>query len=376
MKFIHLSDTHLGYYHLGLRERKDDFYQAFSYVLDFAIENGVDFIIHTGDFFHSSRPSNETIIEAIALLRKIKNIPMYTIPGNHDRGSGIRDRTALDILQEFGLCQIESGHMVFEDINIFGIKHIQRSQLRQVDLKSVLQQLLEKAENRKFNILMLHLEFYPFFYTDLVLENVLPEGFDYVGVGHYHQVQKPSNLNGFTVVYPGSTEYTQFNEKDFSKKGFYLVEIDSHKNMKLEFVEIPARQFIIRKFDDDNLEEVLKEIKELNTDDIKKPVLVLKGTTKKNLTKKDVLSLVEEKKLTDRFLHISVDVYRVGMGYEFKYIQDIKTSQTQFYSLVEKNIDNPDVRQKILQLLEIVPTFENLTELENYIQENPQLFEL
>lgn len=376
MKFIHLSDTHLGYHHLGLKERKEDFYQAFSYALNFATENGVDFIIHTGDFFHSSRPSNETIIEAISLLRKAKNIPMYTIPGNHDRGSGVRDRTALDILQEFGLYQIESGHMVFEDINIFGIKHIQKSQLRQVDLKSILQQLLEKAEKREFNILMLHLEFLPFFHTDLMLENILPEGFDYVGIGHYHQAQKPSNLNGSTVVYPGSTEYTQFNEKDYSKKGFYLVEIDSHKNTTLKFVEIPVRQFIIKKFDDDSLEEVLKELKETDTDEVRKPVLVLKGTTRKSLTKKDVLSLVDEKKLTDRFLHISVDLDRIGLEYDFKYIEDIKTSQSQLYSIVEKNIDQPDIRHKIFQLLEVVPTFENMAELENYIEENPHLFDL
>lgn len=376
MKFIHLSDTHLGYHHLGLRERKDDFYQAFSYALDFAVENGVDFIIHTGDFFHSSRPSNETIIEAISLLRKAKNIPIYTIPGNHDRGSGVRDRTALDILQEFGLRQIDAGYMTHEDINIFGIKHIYRSQLRQFDLKSILQQLLEKAGSRQFNILMLHLEFFPFFQTDLMLEHILPEGFDYVGIGHYHQAQKPSNLNGSKVVYPGSTEYTQFNEKDYSKKGFYLVEIDSQKNIQLEFVEIPAREFVVKRFDDDSLEEVLKQIKETDIDEVKKPVLVLKGTTRKSLTKKDVLSLVDEKKLTDRFLHISVDIQRIGLEYDFKYIEDIKNSHNQLYSIVEKNIDQPDIRQKIFQLLEVVPTFENMTELENYIQENPHLFEL
>lgn len=376
MKFIHLSDTHLGYHHLGLRERKEDFHQAFSYVLDFAVENGVDFIIHTGDFFHSSRPSNETIIEAISLLKRAKNIPIYAIAGNHDRGSGVRDKTALDILHEFGLHQIESGYVVHEDINVFGIKHIQRSQLKQLNLKSILQQLFEKAEEKDFNILMLHLEFSPFFHTDLLLEDVLPEGFNYVGIGHYHQAQKPSTLNGSLVVYPGSTEYTQFNEKDYSKKGFYLVEVDSQKNIKFEFVEIPVRQFIIKRFDDDNLQEVLKQIKETNTDEIKKPVLVLKGITKKNLTKKDVLSLVDEKKLTDRFLYISVDIDRIGMEYEFKYIEDIKSSKSKLYSIVEKSIDQQDIRQKIFQLLEVVPTFENLAELENYIENNPHLFEL
>lgn len=70
MKYIHLSDTHLGYQHLGLEERKRDFFDSFNYVIDYAIEHNVDFIIHTGDFFHTSRPSNETIIEAISLLKK------------------------------------------------------------------------------------------------------------------------------------------------------------------------------------------------------------------------------------------------------------------------------------------------------------------
>lgn len=378
MKYIHLSDTHLGYQHLGLEERKQDFFDSFNYVIDYAIEHNVDFIIHTGDFFHTSRPSNETIIEAISLLKKLKdkNIPIYVIPGNHDRGSGVRDKTALDILKEFGIYQLERDFATFEDINIFGIKYIQRSILKTFDMKSILEQLYESATKKEFNILMLHMEFYPFFNTDLLLENILPEGFDYVGIGHYHQAQQPFNINGSKVVYSGSTEYTQFNERDYSNKGFYLVELENKKDIQINFVNVPTRRFIVERFDDESLHQVIDKLKDSLIEEKKLPVLVLKGKTKQYLTRKDILSLIEEKKLNDKFLHISVDIERVGVDYEFKYAEDIEQNSKYIQEIVEKNITQPQIKEKVLQLLSVVPMFENIEELENYISENPHLFDL
>lgn len=379
MRFIHLSDTHLGYQHLGINERKQDFFDAFKYVVDYALENDVDFIIHTGDFFHTSRPSNETIIDAISLLKRLKdkNIPIYVIPGNHDRGSGTRDKTALDILREFGINQLERDFTNFEDINIFGIKYIQKSLLKEYDMKSILQQLYEKAEKRDFNILMLHMEFKSFFYTDLDLVDILPDGFNYVGIGHYHQAQKPFDLNSSKVVYSGSTEYTQFNEKDYSEKIFYVVDLENPKSIKITPIKIPARKFIIKRFNDDNLDTLIDDLKNCDLD-TKKPVVILRGTTKSYLTKRDILDLIKEKKIEDNFLHIIVDIERTtDIDYEFKYIVDNQEKKNNYIlETVEKNITDSETKEKILKLLEMVNTFENLEEMERFITDNPDYFKL
>ncbi|MCX7738666.1 MAG: DNA repair exonuclease [Hydrogenothermaceae bacterium] len=378
MKFIHLSDTHLGYQHLGLTERKQDFTEAFSYVVDYAIENSVDFIIHTGDFFHSSRPSNEIIIEAIQLVKKLKDnrIPIFTIHGNHDRGSGTRDRSALDILKEFGLTLLDSNFYTLEDINIFGIKYIHSIFLKRVDLKSILEKLYEEAPRKEFNMLMLHFEFSPFFKTDLEIESVLPECFEYVGVGHFHQAQESYRVKNSVVVYPGSTEYTQFNERDYSQKGFYLIHIEHIKSINSQFVPIPSRKFIVKRFNDDSLESRIEELRSLEFNESKKPVLILKGATKGNLSKKNVVQLLENRGLKSEFLHISVDLERIGLEYEFKYLDHIEKTQSYVEEILQKNIEDVQVREKVRQVLYAIHSFENLQEFEVYIEENKELFQL
>jgi DNA repair exonuclease SbcCD nuclease subunit len=74
MRFLHISDTHLGYQQYNLKERERDFFNVFQEAIDKAIEKNVDFIIHTGDFFHSSRPSNESILDGLYLIKKLKTI--------------------------------------------------------------------------------------------------------------------------------------------------------------------------------------------------------------------------------------------------------------------------------------------------------------
>ena len=72
MKFLHVTDTHLGYNQYGLEERGQDFFDVFKEAVDIAIENEVDFILHTGDFFHTSRPSNQVILEGLEIINKVK----------------------------------------------------------------------------------------------------------------------------------------------------------------------------------------------------------------------------------------------------------------------------------------------------------------
>ncbi|MEZ0324245.1 MAG: exonuclease SbcCD subunit D [Hydrogenothermaceae bacterium] len=377
MKFIHLSDTHLGYQHLGLEERKRDFFNAFNYVIEYALDENVDFIIHTGDFFHSSRPSNETLLEGITLLKKLQNkkIPIYTISGNHDRGSGARDRSPLEILKELGLRVVDNHFETFKDINIFGLRHMHIVNLRGVDLKKILQEFYEKADKRLFNILMLHLEFQPIFPSGISFESSIPEVFNYIGIGHYHQKQDPFTFKDSLVVYPGSTEYTQFNEKDYSEKGFYLVEVENPKSIKYNFIPIPTRKFFTYRFRDEELEAIIDSISHIDFSDNKKPVLILKGVTKKNLSKKDVLALIEDRGLKDNFLHISVNLEKVENTYEFTFIgNDSEKSRIEIDKIISENIDEENLKSKVLTVINAINSFENMQELENYINENPELF--
>jgi DNA repair exonuclease SbcCD nuclease subunit len=381
MRFLHISDTHLGYQQYNLKERERDFFNVFQEAIDKAIEKNVDFIIHTGDFFHSSRPSNESILDGLYLIKKLKDhkIPMFVIPGNHDRGSGTRDRNALEILSEFGLRLLNNDFIEYNGVNIFGLKYISPIHFkRSIVLKDILEDLYEKATDKNnFNILMLHLEFAPVFNSsELQTISDVPFEYNYVGIGHYHQRQEPIKEEDRYVVYPGSTEYTQFNEKSYVEKGCYLVEVGG-KNIEIGFVPLNARKFLSYSIDyseiDKFLEDMEKDLNSLNLN--KKPILSLSINTQGNISNKDILRILESKNLAKEFLHIKIDVNRNKRDI----FDDTTSSNTESFSAVEKLkevVDNEELRIKLEEIFKMAESYENVKDLEEFIKHHPEMFEI
>ena len=92
MKVLHLADTHIGYsaYNKldknGMNQREVDVYNSFSQVVDYALENKVDLVLHSGDLFDTVRPSNRAISFAVGQLLRLSKagIPTVIISGNHE----------------------------------------------------------------------------------------------------------------------------------------------------------------------------------------------------------------------------------------------------------------------------------------------------
>ncbi|WP_297886993.1 exonuclease SbcCD subunit D [Sulfurihydrogenibium sp.] len=381
MRFLHLSDTHLGYHQYGLVERAKDYFDVFLDAVDKAIDYKVDFIIHTGDFFHTHRPSNETLLQGIEIIKRLKdhNIPIFTIAGNHDRGSGVRDKSALEVLSHLGLKVLESSVDDSLGVNVFGIKYVSPLFIKKLlNLNEIFENLYEKAQNKNnFNILMLHLEFEPFFQSGLKLEQQLKEGmFDYIGIGHYHQRQEPLNINDTTVVYSGSTEYTQFNEKQYVEKGCYLVEVDG-KKCKTNFIPLKTREFLSFSFDDETFPQTLESLKNLDFGSfVKSPILSLKGTTKNFLTKKDVLLRLEKENLINKFLYINCEVVNHSKTVlDFQILDDVNNSTTIKEKLKEL-LDEEDLINRLESVIEKTKGFDDLKELEQFIESHEDLFKL
>src|SRR5688500_5795994 len=88
MKFLHIADVHLGCTRYQLPESPRDFFDAWIDVLRrYAIDEGVDFVIMCGDFFHKRSVPPETMNYAFAGLSMLKDahIPVVAIEGNHDQ---------------------------------------------------------------------------------------------------------------------------------------------------------------------------------------------------------------------------------------------------------------------------------------------------
>ena len=158
MKFVHVSDTHLGcqipveYGEI----RKYDFLNSFKQVIEFAIKEKVDFIIHSGDFFDDYfRIDSKYLLEILDILFKLKDnkIPLIFIRGNHDT-KGLR-QNVLEILKRLDLVYEANikEPFIYKDIYIYGISeppNLSYEQLRtyyKKDKEIVLNYLKEYLEN-------------------------------------------------------------------------------------------------------------------------------------------------------------------------------------------------------------------------------------
>ena len=280
MKFAHLADTHLGYRQFGLIEREKDFYEVFDKIIDKIIEEKVDFVIHSGDLFESSRPSPMALLTFQKGLLKLKGagIPMYAIAGNHDMVMRKESIPPQVIFKKLGLKVISpiNTNYMHGDVFIAGLPYFPSSQNN--TLKSKLSELSSKAANHEKSILVLHQGIDKYFNLQYELEiGNIPDNFNYYALGHIHKYINDDFGNG-KLVYPGSTEIWKTDEiRDYHEngKGFVLVDMSGPKTLtKRVKIDIP-REFIKRSLDYNNLDSGIAGIKETIKGFDKKPILIL-----------------------------------------------------------------------------------------------------
>jgi DNA repair protein SbcD/Mre11 len=100
-KFAHITDCHLGSWrNHNLRELN---VQAFEKAIDVCVEEKVDFIIITGDFFDVNVPQLAPVKRAVDILKKALDagIMIYMIYGSHD--FNIVNVSMIDILHSASL---------------------------------------------------------------------------------------------------------------------------------------------------------------------------------------------------------------------------------------------------------------------------------
>ena len=258
MKVLHFSDSHLGYTDLdkigqnGVNLREQDFYDAFEYVIDQAIDLKPDVIVHSGDFFHRPSPANRPMIFALDQLRRLNdaNIPIVVIAGNHETPKTIYTSPILKAFRNIpGVYPIfNQAYETVEigDLVVHGLPHIN-------DLKVQLEEMDKiKVVNGKKNIIMLHTSIGRSYIMEEYGEQLFPpdrmnllDQFDYVALGHWHNFKKVSSLK--TAWYSGSTERLSDTEAG-KEKGYCILDF-AKKEVEPEFIPIPARPWYKIKID-------------------------------------------------------------------------------------------------------------------------------
>lgn len=316
MTILHFSDTHLGYNDLdildknNINQREADFYDAFSQVVEQIKEIKPDYIIHTGDLFHRSSPSNRAITYALEKFNEIDslNIPFILIAGNHSTPRTNLSSPILKIFENFKNIYVSYSQkykkIEFNNIIFHTLPHMNddTTALSQIELCE------ENIDVTKKNIMMLHCSVGAWYLMQEFGEWVYPTNkeyvfskMDYVALGHWHGfgcVGKHEN-----VYYSGSTERTSLNDKR-NEKGFILLDIkdDLLNTLNIEYKQISIRPIVQKQI---NCEDYKSSILNIDTSNTKDAIVEVKLTNLLALQSIDI-SNKEIKELFPDAMSISI----------------------------------------------------------------------
>ena len=356
LKIIHFSDTHLGYNDLeiinenNINQREADFYDAFTQVVEQIKIIKPDYIIHTGDLFHRSSPSNRAIAFALEQFKIIDelNIPFILIAGNHSTPRTNLSTPILRIFDNFKNIYTSYNQQYkkieFDDVIFHTLPHMN-------DETKAISQIKDCEKNidkNKKNIMMLHCSVGAHYLMQEFGEWVYPKDLEYifdsmtyVALGHWHGFGNVGKYKN--VYYSGSLERTSLNDKRNSK-GF--INLNISKNIDIQYKQINIRPIISFEIDCSDYENSVNNL------DIKNIKDSLVEVTLKNLTTiqsidiqnsdiknifKDALNVTIKREFLSNISDENIDTIQAVSLQEY-FLEHIKndTDQKQYEKLKDK----------------------------------------
>lgn len=302
-KVLFVSDTHFGCnrYSIvdknsGLPSRLLDYRNSFSQVVDYAINNKVKAVVHSGDLFHRNTPTPTEEVVVLKEFKKLEDaqIPVHIINGNHDYNYSTGRSHATGVLKNAPWKHIQ----VYDDPWIHVIDD--NVEFHFVPYPHTPRVLETKQSNRKI-VVVCHSHFSgaligaeSFMIAGGVREMPGLEGASLVVSGHIHKRQEIKR-GTYNIVYVGSMERSDFAERD-EEKGFMLLDLDT---LDYERVQINTREFVQFEFNSPS---------EVKFDrDVTDKVVKVKVKCKESETKLIDFSFIRESLKTAHFI-ASIDV--------------------------------------------------------------------
>lgn len=336
VRFLHISDTHLGSRQYMRDDREEDFYDAFREAIDIAVREKVDFIIHSGDLFDTWSPSNRALTEfkETALRMKEAGIPMYLIMGDHDRpkrtdypAARIFDFLGIRLLGHNGV-ETEIFRKDGEEVLIAGISNLKGSHVEQ--LKEEYGKADALASGHRNSILISHQGITGFLIDDACEAKYeeLPKNFSYLAFGHVHEgAIKRDKTPLFS--YAGSTEMKSIREIPAFLKEGKSVNLVTLKDGLVEVQRIPLTsvryQMLIESDYAHYIEDIRSAIGRHSTSfGSKKPLVTLRinGECDKDAVRREMSRISDVIFRTPEFLSEKVEIEsRPGMDTASDYIK-------------------------------------------------------
>lgn len=259
MKFLHISDLHLGK-RLSEFSLLEDQEHILDKIVKLAKEHEPKAVFIAGDIYDKSTPTVEAIqlLDSFLVRLNALGISVFIISGNHDNAERVAFGAALFKNSNVHIVQSYNGTMTpitiadeHGDINIWMMPYLKPSIVRKhfedrdiVSYSDAVAAALSVAplDKNVRNVLIAH-QFITGAATceseELIIggsENIdvsFFDDFDYVALGHLH---KPQNVGRKTVRYCGSPLKYSFSEIDH-KKSVTLVTIGNKGDV--DYIELP-----------------------------------------------------------------------------------------------------------------------------------------
>lgn len=282
MKFMHISDLHIGKQVNGYSMIEDQRYILKSILREVEKED-VDGVLIAGDVYDKSVPSAEavTVLDDFLVRLAKKKKPVFIISGNHDSAERLSFGGRLFEAQNIYLSPVYQGEVrcitmedAYGEVNIYLLPFVKPIQVkaflkeeedRITDYSSAIAAVIDhmNIDTTKRNVLLMHQ-----FVTGAVrcdseevsvggldqVDGSILKDFDYVALGHIHGPQKVGEEN---IRYCGTPLKYSLSEVNH-KKSVTIVELKEKGELILQ--EIP----LIPKRDMYHLRGTYEELSSLN----------------------------------------------------------------------------------------------------------------
>lgn len=268
MKFVHLSDLHIGKKVNEFNMAEDQKY-ILKEILKIINEEHCQGVVISGDVYDKTIPSGEAVGIFDDFLTELSNtgVKVFIISGNHDSAERLEFGSRIVKDRDIYIASVFKGapekvtlKEKDETVNIFMLPFVKPSTVRPFFENKTIETYndcvklaLEKAETKEdeINILLAHQFVTGALKSDSEevsvggIDNVnadVFEGFDYVALGHIH---RPQNISTETLRYCGTPLKYSFSEASH-KKSVTIVETGKKGEISIKTRELkPLRDMKI-----------------------------------------------------------------------------------------------------------------------------------
>lgn len=349
MKFVHIADVHFDMPFILLsskgnmgEKRRLDQRIAFQKVIDYIIQNNVEYLFISGDLYENEHIKTSTIEYINNQFKRIPNTKVYIVAGNHDPFLKNSPYNTFSWNDNVTIFTSEIGVFEEKDACIYGFG------FDDFTMEESPINLIEIENKNKLNILLMHSSLNASTtleraYNPLTINQVNLFGFDYVALGHIHK-------KGFfdkNVVYPGSLVSLGFDEPD--EHGMIVGEFNDSKELKLEFIPIDNKEFITEEIDVSSMvskEDIIYKLDSIFEEN-KMYKVILTGIRNFEINTVEILSLISNTNILK--LEDSTKI-----GYDLESIKMQNSLKGIFVKeMLEKIENNPEQEEIIKKAIEV-----------------------